>query len=669
MGRLISETIPDVVSSGDGLQLGDSRLPGQDRGKFDSTSAFAGGKLGFARGPNSVSTDSEPDHAEVGLRIEQGPCCRCGVRVARPVAAVIQNIQRPPKTPKLELSERRVERVFDVREVGVNAFDVQAGQFLDFPDKTGQLFDSDSLTIGSRFDFEMNVRHATGLLRGLRKSACEVQPVYNLAVTVSDNGSGMLHLRKTENRDRLLDTRRREHRGFIDGVDAKPVRGVSRHRTKLMEPVAVCVCFHDDHHGRCRRGDLSKSGDILPEPSCVQFNPRQHGCDYFIRAECYTQTVNLSADVIIIGGGVVGSSIALNLKRDGFSGRVVVVERDPSYQFASSTLAMGGVREQYMSRVNVEMAQYSIALFEKTPEVDFRQRGYLFLANAETWEKQQHRYQVEKSLGVDVELLGVSDIRKLVPELRCDDVVGAVFGRKDGYLDPRKVLRFLKDNAEKAGADFIADEVKRIDISRGAIKSAHLSNSGRMETDRIVIASGAYSGALGEIAGVRLPVTPVRQQLFRCELPRPWTYEFPMTIDPGGVHWRSYGENEIKIAKTRPDEPPGIRFGGDIDRFHSEILPDLVRRVPEFEGLKLIFGWGGLYEMTPDQNGIIDQHPAISGLYFACGFSGHGLMTSPATGKVMSELIRTGRFETIDASPFSYARFERNELFFDEATI
>src|ERR1019366_2868523 len=130
------------------------------------------------------------------------------------------------------------------------------------------------------------------------------------------------------------------------------------------------------------------------------------------------------------------------------------------------------------------------------------------------------------------------------------------------------VLGFLRKSAEEAGAIYISDEVQRIDIARGAIKAVHVTNAGRMETDRVVIAAGAYSGAVGEIAGVNVPVTPVRQQLFRCELPRQWTYEFPMTIDPGGVHWRSSGQNEITIAKTNPNEPPGIRFGADIERFH-----------------------------------------------------------------------------------------------------
>jgi FAD-dependent oxidoreductase domain-containing protein 1 len=373
------------------------------------------------------------------------------------------------------------------------------------------------------------------------------------------------------------------------------------------------------------------------------------------------QLMNTSAaDIVIIGGGIIGSSVALNLLQDGFSGRVLVIERDSSYQFASSALAMGGVRQQFMSSVNVRMVQYSLRVFEAFPECNFRQRGYLFLGNESNWPTLQRRYETQKSLGAECELLTVSAIRRLVPELRCDDLAGGVFGPKDGYVDPRAALRVFRQKAEAAGATYISDEVQNVE--RGVV---HAMKAGRIETPRIVIAAGAYSGSFG------IPITPVRQQLFRCELPRPWDYEFPVVIDPGGVHWRSAPNNlrEIVIAKTNADEPPGIRFGGDLERFHSDFLPALVRRLPEFRDVKLIFGWGGLYEMTKDHNGIIDKHPDIEGLYIAAGFSGHGLMMSPATGKLMSELIRTGRFETIDASPLSFTRFGRNELFWDEAMI
>jgi glycine/D-amino acid oxidase-like deaminating enzyme len=357
-----------------------------------------------------------------------------------------------------------------------------------------------------------------------------------------------------------------------------------------------------------------------------------------------------SADLIIIGGGVVGSSIAFNLLQDGFSGKVTVLERDSSYQFASSALAMGGVRQQFMSAINVKMVQYSLGVIEQFPECQFRQRGYLFLGNETNWSRLQRRYQIQKSLGAECELLTVPDIRRLVPELRCDDLVGGLFGPKDGYVDPRATLRAFRTKAEQLGAVYVSGELQKVE-----------------EGPIYVIASGAYSGVVAKVFGLELPITPVRQQLFRCALPRPWSYEFPVVIDPGGTHWRSSPNNEIVIAKTNPNESPGFRFGGDLERFHGDVMPDLVRRLPEFRDLKLVFGWGGLYEMTPDHNGIIDQ--ISDRVYVAAGFSGHGLMMSAATGKLMSERIRTGRFQTLDASILSLGRFALNEWINDEAML
>jgi len=350
-----------------------------------------------------------------------------------------------------------------------------------------------------------------------------------------------------------------------------------------------------------------------------------------------------AADIVIVGGGVIGSSIAFHLLEDGFDGRIVVMERDSSYQFASSALAFGGVRQQFTTAVSVRMVQYSLSVIDRFPECAFRQRGYLFLGNESNWSSLKRRYDIQQSLGAACELISVSDIRRLVPELRCDDLHGGLFGSKDGYVDPRATLRAFRTRAEQLGAAFISGEVKR------------------MEPGPIyVIAAGAYSGVVAESFGVSLPVTPVRQQLFRCELPRRWSYEFPVVIDPTGVHWRSYGDREIVIAKTNPDEPSGFKFGCDIERFHDDVKPALVARLPEFRELKLVYGWGGLYEMTPDQNGIIDR--ISDRLYVAAGFSGHGLMMSAATGKLMSELIRTGGFQTLDASVLSLERFRRGEL-------
>ena len=162
--------------------------------------------------------------------------------------------------------------------------------------------------------------------------------------------------------------------------------------------------------------------------------------------------MSVSADVVIIGGGVVGCSTAFHLLEDDFKGRILVIERDPSYQFASSALAMGGIRQQFMSDVNVRMVQYSLTVFEQMPECRFRQRGYLFLANQSNRSTLQRRYDIQKSLGASCEMLSMDDVRRLIPELRCDDLIGGLLGAKDGYVDARATLGAFRDRAQKAGS-------------------------------------------------------------------------------------------------------------------------------------------------------------------------------------------------------------------------
>jgi len=165
-----------------------------------------------------------------------------------------------------------------------------------------------------------------------------------------------------------------------------------------------------------------------------------------------------TADIVIIGGGVVGSSIAFNLLQDGFDGQVTVLERDSSYQFASSALAFGGVRQQFMTPISLKMVQYSLSVLPQFPDCEFHQCGYLFLGDDAHWNELQKRYEIQKSLGVDCELFDVADIQRLVPELNCDDLRGALFGPRDGYVDPRALLRSFRKKAEGLGAKYVSQD-------------------------------------------------------------------------------------------------------------------------------------------------------------------------------------------------------------------
>ena len=392
-----------------------------------------------------------------------------------------------------------------------------------------------------------------------------------------------------------------------------------------------------------------------------------------------------TADVIVIGGSVVGSSIAWNLRQDGFTGRILVVERDPTYARASAFLAMGGIRQQFCTAVTVQMVQHSVRIWKEfdqrlatpsyTPRTWFRQRGYLFLADAATSAALMQRFEAERRAGARVQLLSRDDIRAVVPDLSLDDILFGVLGPEDGYAAPREVLRGFRMAAETAGVEYLADEVVRVDVSHGATTGVGLASGGHLGAPVVVNAAGPWSGRIAALAGLNVPVEPMRQMLFRATLPTRWPYRFPMVIDPGGVHWRhddgpSEGDaDRIIVAFTRWDEPVGENFEPARDRWEREFFPALVRRLPSFRALRDIEGWAGLYEMTPDHNPVIGEHVAVRGLIFASGFSGHGLMMSPATGKIVSEIVRTGKSTTFDVSIFAPDRFERGALVHDAATI
>lgn len=391
------------------------------------------------------------------------------------------------------------------------------------------------------------------------------------------------------------------------------------------------------------------------------------------------------AEVVIVGGGVVGCSAAWHLRQDGFQGRILVVERDPTYHRASSFLAMGGIRQQFCTPVTVRMVQFSVELWKKfdetlgtpkqRPRAWFRQRGYLFLANGATSTALTHRYDEEKKVGASVRMVAVDQLRQMLPDVMLDDILFGVLGDQDGYANPREVLAGFRAGAELTGTEFVVDEVAAIDVTAGAVAGVRLASGRQIATDTIVNAAGPWAGRLAALAGLAVPIEPLRQMLFRCTLPYPWPYRFPMLIDPGGVHWRHDdatepgGADKIILAFTNWNEQTGENLAADEERWARDFYPAMVNRAPELRNVSDVQGWAGLYEMTPDHNPVLGPHPALDGLIFANGFSGHGLMMSPATGKIVSEFVRLGRSETFDVSIFAPDRFERGALIHDAATI
>jgi sarcosine oxidase subunit beta len=279
-----------------------------------------------------------------------------------------------------------------------------------------------------------------------------------------------------------------------------------------------------------------------------------------------------------------------------------------------------------------------------------------------------------RSAGARIDLVSRDEIQHKLPDASLDDIDFGVFGPDDGYANPKAVLRAMRRIAEDAGAEYIPAELSAIRVTQNRVTGVTFG-ADSIDTPAVVNAAGPFAGEVARLAGVSLPVFPVRQQLFRCTLPRRWEYRFPMVIDPSGLHWRhddslgTDGPDRIVVAKTKHDETSGENFTCDDARWPAEFYPDLIRRMPAFAGLRPTEGWAGLYEMTPDHNPVVGKHPDVEGFFLANGFSGHGLMMAPATGRAIAELITVGSSRTIDISDFVFDRFQTGALLDDEATL
>ncbi len=385
-------------------------------------------------------------------------------------------------------------------------------------------------------------------------------------------------------------------------------------------------------------------------------------------------------DLLIIGGGVMGSSLAYHLANDGFDGRIGIFEKDPTYEKASTVLSVGGIRRQFSTEVNVHLSRYSLAFYEAfeermevegiRPEIDFKPRGYLFLGNEKNWPILLKHQAFQRSLGVETQLLTIDETLKLIPDLNPEDLVGSSFSPGDGYMDPHGVLQGFVRKAKHLGVEYLYQEVTGI-LREGRRLEGVKTKDGTTYTCRsIVNAAGPYAGEVGRMAGIEIPVVPVRRMVYLIKPPRLFEYDLPLVIDPSGVYFLHEAGRQILTGKSRKEEPAGFNFQWDRTYFHEEIWPPLAHRIPLFDELKLMSGWAGLYEINQwDFNGIIGEHPEVRGFYMAVGFSGHGFQQAPGVGKALSEWIRLGRYETIDVRPLGYERIQEGRKVLEEEVI
>ena len=402
-----------------------------------------------------------------------------------------------------------------------------------------------------------------------------------------------------------------------------------------------------------------------------------------------------TADVVIIGSGIVGSSVAYHLAEQGCT-NVLVIEREPHQGKGSTGKSMGGVRAQFSTPVNIQMSRYSIDFFSTFDEVmghpaDYRAHGYLFCATNErhlNYLKANRERQT--ALGVkNVELVSREDIAAFVPQLRADDIIGGTFCETDGFVDPHSVMMGFMLKARERGVRLWLDtavtgiEVKPSPAGTAGAPPAPaleggdtrrisgvMTTRGFVSTPVVVNAAGPWAAQVAKMAGAELPVEPLRRQLVPTEpfdgLPK----RFPMVIDMStGFHFRREGKG-ILLAWNDPDETPGFKTDFD-PTFVEKILTRAADRVPSLAEAEVNprRAWAGLYEMTPDHHAIIGPAPGVQGLYFVNGFSGHGVMHSPASGRIAADLILRGHSKLIDASMLSVDRFAAGRLLEETAVL
>lgn len=384
--------------------------------------------------------------------------------------------------------------------------------------------------------------------------------------------------------------------------------------------------------------------------------------------------------MVIIGGAVIGSSIAYNLLNDKFNGKVLVLEREPTYEHSSTALSVGGIRQQFGTKVNLDIARFSVPFYEQfdelmeiegeRPHADFRQRGYLFLGRREKWPLMKRLYEFQTSQGMEVRLLKPHEILEIIPHINLEGIVGATFGPRDGYVDPHGVLSGFVRKAKSLGVQYYNDEAVGIIVKSNKIEGVKTKKGDRIQTQIVVNAAGPFAREVGKMGGVDIPVDPLRRMVYECIPPKEFDYEVPLTIDITGFYFRTETGGRILTGKSNEDEPIGVNLTWERTLFYDEIWPALAYRIPLLDRLRLQGGWAGLYaENRLDHNAILGEHPEVRGFYMAVGFSGHGLQQAPAVGKSLSEAIRLGRYETIDVSCLGMARFETGQLVIEEAVI
>ncbi|WP_313193351.1 FAD-binding oxidoreductase [Shinella zoogloeoides] len=391
-----------------------------------------------------------------------------------------------------------------------------------------------------------------------------------------------------------------------------------------------------------------------------------------------------SYDVVIVGGAVVGSATAYFLATNpDFTGSVLVIEKDWTYQRSATALSSSSIRHQFSNAINVQVSQFgtefirnfkeNVAVDDDTPEIGFHENGYLFLAGDERGADVLRRnHETQVSCGAEVSLLDPEGLATRFPWLNTDGLtLGSKGERGEGWFDSVGLLQGFRKKARSLGVEYIEDEVVAIDREGDRVVSVTTKGGQVIACGTLVNTSGTNGKVMARMAGLDIPVEPRRRSLFVVDCREPLGPGVGLTIDPTGVFFRP--EGKFYLMGTYPKHDPEVDpndFAVMHDEFEEEIWPTLAGRVPAFEAIKVVNSWAGHYDYcTLDHNVILGPHTEVKNFLFANGFSGHGLQQSPAMGRGLSELIAYGGFRTLDLAPFGYERVAANRPFLEDAVI
>ena len=394
-------------------------------------------------------------------------------------------------------------------------------------------------------------------------------------------------------------------------------------------------------------------------------------------------TAHQKFDIVIIGGAMMGSAAAWFLSHHPqFHGRILVIERDPSYAFCSTSHTHSCLRQQYSSPLNIKIAQFAVDMVRRfkhhmndpaAPDIALDSFGYMYLAKTEAFADQLRRnQQLQASLGAGTRILSADEIARAYPFYHLDDIIlGSHNPHDEGYFDGAAIFDWWRRAAVQKGVTYRHDTVVGIDHDRRRVKAVRLASGDIVAAGVVINAAGPRAADVAAMAGFALPVEPRRRFSFMFSAQNPLEQELPLTIDPAGVHFLRHGA--YYLAGCAPDLDVAVapdNFEMDLTIWQDKVWPALAHRVPAFEAVRVEREWVGHYAYNIlDANAVIGPHPDMPNFYFMNGFSGHGLQQSPAMGRGIAEHIISGAYQTLDLGAFGFQRVLAQKPFLETAVI